>query len=171
MSQHNPPPVPVVLELARLPREQIGAFFLLGVDKTATQDEVEAHWAKRVIWARKKQIKTPLEDINWARDCLSERDKRVLADAGSQNADITAGTLKRLEEEYTETGSIDCQPVDEEKDLSQFSPDVAVPNLEEVRKSIGVPEIPCEFPAVRDLLAQATLQDIDPWKMNLPFEQ
>ncbi len=40
---------PVVLELAPLPREQLGPFIILGIDKDATAEEIEAAWAKRVI--------------------------------------------------------------------------------------------------------------------------
>ena len=56
---------PVVLELAALPREQLGPFLLLGLDKNADAEAIEASWAQRVIWARKNQIRTPLGDINW----------------------------------------------------------------------------------------------------------
>jgi hypothetical protein len=51
---------PVVLELAPLPREQIGPFLILGLDKDAGKDEIEANWARRVIWARKSQVRVPL---------------------------------------------------------------------------------------------------------------
>ena len=44
---------PVVLELASLPREQTGPFLLLGLDKTADKEKMEARWADRVRWARK----------------------------------------------------------------------------------------------------------------------
>jgi len=47
------PPEPVILELASLPREQIGPFLLLGLDKDADKEQIEANWARRVIWARK----------------------------------------------------------------------------------------------------------------------
>src|ERR671933_158280 len=65
-------PEPVVLELASLPREQVGPFLLLGLDKAADKKQMERHWADRVKWARKQQIKVPLEDINWARDVLGD---------------------------------------------------------------------------------------------------
>ena len=47
---------PVLLELAPLPREKIGPFILLGLEKDASPEEIEAHWAQRVIWARKNHI-------------------------------------------------------------------------------------------------------------------
>jgi hypothetical protein len=163
----KPPPVPVKLELAELPREQIGPFLLLGVDKTAPQDEVEANWARRVILARKKQIKTPLEDINWAREAISERDKRVLADSSSLNADTTAGTLRQLTQEYASAGGTGCRPVDVEKDLSGFTPAVDIPDQEQIRQAIQLPDIPCEFPAVRKLLETMAVEPIDPWELGL----
>src|SRR5215469_10419725 len=94
------PEAPVVLELAPLPREQVGPFLLLGVDKLADKEQIEANWAQRVIWARKGQSKVPLEDINWAREHVSDPEKRIRADAASLNADTTTGVLRRLKERY-----------------------------------------------------------------------
>src|SRR3984893_3154737 len=91
---------PVVLELAPLPREQIGPFLLLGLDKLADKDEIEAHWAQRVIWARKNQSKVPLENANRAREPLNDRERRIRAHAASLNVDTTAGVLRRLAERY-----------------------------------------------------------------------
>jgi hypothetical protein len=87
------------IELADLPREQVGPFLLLGLDKSATKEEVDAHWADRLKWARKQLIKVPLEDINWARETLNDVERRVRADAASLNVDTTAGTLRRLAEQ------------------------------------------------------------------------
>ena len=61
---------PLVLKLAPLPRNQIGPFLILGVDKDASKEVIEAAWAQRLIWARKGQFTIPLEDINWARTIL-----------------------------------------------------------------------------------------------------
>ena len=47
-------PEPVVLELAPLPREQIGPFLILGIEKDATLDQVEAGWAARLKQARRQ---------------------------------------------------------------------------------------------------------------------
>src|SRR5438094_899587 len=74
-----PPPLPVMLDLAPLPRTQVGPFLLLGLDKDADKDTLEANWAQRLIWARKNQTKAALEDINWAREILSEYERRVRA--------------------------------------------------------------------------------------------
>src|SRR5882672_1227104 len=84
-TQSHPANVPVLLELAFLPRDQIGPFLLLGVDKTGGKDQIEANWAQRLIWARKNLTTTALEDINWAREVLNDPDKRVRADAASLN--------------------------------------------------------------------------------------
>src|SRR5262249_59716309 len=91
---------PVMLELAPLPREQIGPFLLLGVDKDADSEQIEAHWAQRIIWARKKYIKVALGDINWAREVIRDDDRRVRADGTSLNPDTAARTLDRLAREY-----------------------------------------------------------------------
>src|SRR5579884_2182683 len=95
-----PPTEPVVLELAPLPREQIGPFLILGLDKDADKDQIEANWARRVIWARKNQTRLPLEDINWARETVNDPDKRLRADVTSLNADTSDGTLRRLAQRF-----------------------------------------------------------------------
>lgn len=41
MAEHSEP---VVLELAPLPREQIGPFLLLGLEKDADREQIEASW-------------------------------------------------------------------------------------------------------------------------------
>src|SRR5688572_1680666 len=71
---------PLVLKLAPLPRNQVGPFLILGVDKDAPRDAIEAAWAQRLIWARKGQTPVPLEDINWAREVLNDPDRRLRAD-------------------------------------------------------------------------------------------
>src|SRR5438445_10247687 len=90
-----PPPEPVVLDLAPLPREQIGPFLLLGLDKDADKEQIEANWARRIIWARKNLTRLALEDINWAREVISDTDKRVRADSASFNLDTADGLLRR----------------------------------------------------------------------------
>ncbi len=45
-----PPPLPVLVDLAPLPRSQIGPFLILGIDKGADRDALEANWAQRLIW-------------------------------------------------------------------------------------------------------------------------
>src|SRR5215471_9346892 len=131
---------PIVLELAPIPREQVGPFLLLGVDKSADKDQIEANWAQRIIWARKNQIKTPLEDVNWAREAINDKDKRIRADAASLNLDTTDGALRRLAERYTQPGAVArAEPLDVEKALADYTPPIAVPDAEEVRAAIAVP--------------------------------
>src|SRR5436853_6600295 len=87
---------PVVLDLAALPREQVGPFIMLGLDKSADKDDIEKHWADRVRWARKAIIKTPLEDINWAREVLGDRERRLRADVASLNVDVLEGVIGKV---------------------------------------------------------------------------
>ncbi len=152
---------PVVLQLAALPREQIGPFLLLGLDKTADKALIEASWAQRLIWARKNQITTPLEDINWARESLNDMDKRIAADAGSLNVDTTEGMLRRLRDRYGT--SVGCRPLDVEKSLVDYTPAIPVPNMEEVRRQIPLGEVPLEIPALAKILEQFCRQPLDPW--------
>src|SRR5579862_4026770 len=95
-----PPPLPVVLDLAPLPRLQVGPFLILGVDKNAQREAIEAAWAQRLIWARKNLTKTPLEDINWAREVLNDSERRLRADEASLNVDTTDSVLLRLKEQF-----------------------------------------------------------------------
>ena len=158
----------VVLELAPLPREQIGPFLLLGVDKTADTAAIEEHWADRLKWARRDLIKVPLEDINWAREILSDSDKRLRADAASFNLDTANGILRDLSRQFGKEASTvsRCNPIDVEKNLADYSPTVDIPDLDMTRSTIAIPPIPHELPAAREILEKFVREPLDPW--NLP---
>ncbi len=174
MSKNKPPSaMPVVLDLATLPREQVGPFLLLGVDKTADKEQVEAAWAQRVIWARKGLIKTPLEDVNWAREAMSDFDKRVRADAASLNLDTSDGVLRNLRERFSGLGQGENagRPLDHELDLADFRPAVSVPDLADERRAIPIAEVPRDMPAVKKLLEEWVQESIDPWNLPISPEQ
>jgi hypothetical protein len=158
---------PVVLELAALPREQLGPFLILGVDKSAGEKEIEANWAQRVIWARKNQIRIPLGDINWAREVINDPDRRVRADLTSLNFDTAQGVLQRLREEYgaARVGT-NWQPLDVEKSLDEFVPLAEVPDAAVVRSSIAIPQARTEIPAVLNLLQAFVQEPLDPWSLR-----
>lgn len=166
MNESNPPAaLPVILELASLPRDQVGPFLLLGVDKVADREEVEAAWAKRLIWARKGQARTSLEDINWAREALNEADRRIRADAGSLNLDTSDGVLRRLGLRYGGKSRADAgsRPIDVEPSLTDYVPAIAIPDVDEVRREITVGDVPRELPALEVLLDEFLSERIDPW--------
>ena len=162
---------PVVLELAPLPREQIGPFLILGIEKDATLDQVEAGWAARLKQARRQSGDVGLEEINWAREVLKDPDKRVRADAGSLNVDTTDRILKGLAERFSgpASGSAAWQPRECEKDLRDYTPAVEMPDAEAVRAAIVVPMPARETPFVARLLEEvaANAAHIDPWKNPL----
>jgi hypothetical protein len=161
---------PVVLELASLPREQMGPFLLLGLDKAAEKTAVERHWADRVKWARRNLIKTPLEDINWARDALSDTEKRVKADAASLNVDTSDGVLAQLASRYgLEGGQANrlWQPLDSEKALADYIPPAELPAPAAVRDGLVVTPVPEEVPAATALLDAASREALDPWGVQL----
>jgi hypothetical protein len=161
---------PIVLELAPLPREKIGPFLLLGLDKDAGPEEIEAHWAQRVLWARKHQISVPLADINWAREVLNDPNKRARADTASLNVDTTDQLLRQLEKKYgVDQGRPTWQPLDSERSLD-YTPEVEIPDLEEVRRSVPEPEIPEDLPGVAWCLEQFLKEPTDPWSISLPEE-
>src|SRR5947209_6329598 len=91
---------PVVLDLAALPREKIGPFLILGVDKDAAKDQIEASWARRLIAARKNQLRVSLEDVNWAKEVMSDAERRTKADTTSLNLDLIDGTIRRIARKY-----------------------------------------------------------------------
>ncbi len=161
---------PVVLELAMLPREQMGPFLLLGLDKTADKEALDSHWAERLKWARKGLSKVPLEDINWAREILNDVERRIRGDAASLNIDTTDGILAQLAQRY---GVQDGQAVrtwealDSEKALADYRPPAEVPDANAVRASLVVPEVPEDVPAVPLLLERLVQQPLDPWAIDL----
>lgn len=166
MSKNKPPTaMPVMLDLAILPREQVGPFLILGVAKTADKEQVEAAWAQRVIWARKGLIKTQLEDVNWARDTMNDFEKRVRADAASLNLDTSDGVLENLQERFSGKGQGENagRPLDDELDLTDYSPAVPVPDLAEERRAVPLAEVPRDIPAVKKLLEELVKEPIDPW--------
>ena len=162
---------PIVLDLATLPREQLGPFLLLGLDKSADKDQIEANWAERLKWARKGQVKVPLEDINWAKDVLNERDRRIRADDASFNTDLTDSVLGQLAYRYGVTANRQShrwQALDVEKDLAHYTPPAEVPDKEEIRSALTVPDAPEEMPAVAMLLERLATVPPDPWDFELP---
>ena len=161
-----PPPLPVVLEPAPLPRTQVGPFLILGLDKDADRDAIEAAWAQRLIWARKNLTKCSLEDINWAREMMNNPDERIRADAVSLNIDTTDGILRQLRERFQGKGQQGARPIDIEKNLAGYEPPIDLPDLQEVRSLIPTPEIPREVPAVRLILEEFVRQPIDPWDVS-----
>ena len=158
---------PLVLDLAALPREQIGPFLILGIDKDADNKEMEAHWAQRLIWARAKQVRIPLEDINWAKEMLQDRDRRVLADILSLNPDTLSGEMRQLLHldiygalEPEEPGWTPLEP--QLPELPEMSAD-QLPEMETVRASLAIPDIPLELPAIGRMLDEVAGAPIDPW--------
>jgi hypothetical protein len=163
------PSAPIVLQLAPLPRTQIGPFLILGVDKDANRETIEAAWAEKIKQARRGQIKTPLEDINWAREMLTNKDARIRCDAVSLNIDTTDGMLKKLRERYQgkQQAEIRCKPIDTEKWLADYTPATPIPAAAEIRQLVVLPEIPRDVPAVRVMLENFVQAPLDPWRVEL----
>ena len=159
---------PVLLELAHLPREQMGPFLLLGLDKDASKEDIEAHWAERIKWARKQQWNVTLEEINWARELISDPARRIGADAASLNADTANGLISQLVRRYGggEQGPA-WEPMDEEKPLADYEPAAEVPDAAAVRAAIVLPEVPQELPGAARLLEQLARAPLDPWAVQL----
>lgn len=166
----RPGSAPVVLELASLPREQMGPFLLLGLDKAAPAPTVERHWADRLKWARRNLVKVPLEDINWARETLNDPERRIKYDAGSLNIDSTDQTLHELGRRYGLSGGKvvrQWQALDLEKALEGYTPSVEIPAPAAAAHPIVTVEVPEAMPAARALLEELARQVIDPWAGDL----
>jgi hypothetical protein len=108
---------PIVLDLATLPREQLGPFLLLGLDKSA--DSVLGQLAYRYGIIGNRQGR------GW-------------------------------------------QPLDVEKDVANYTPLADVPDKEEIRSALTVPDVPQEMPAVATLLERLAQVALDPWGYELP---
>jgi hypothetical protein len=153
----------------QLSREQIGPFFLLGLDKDADASQIEAHWAQRVIWARNNEIPTQLGNVNWAREVLNDPGRRVSADVASFNSDTGAGELARMAEKYglKDAGKPAWHVWDREKPLANYIPPTPVPDTGAVRAGITLPEFPPDYPIVAALLRGLAQESLDPWRINL----
>ncbi len=163
---------PVLLELAPLSREKIGPFILLGLEKDAAPEAIEAHWAQRVIWARKNQIAIALTEVNWARETLNDPDKRVRADAASFNTDITSGVLQDLAQRYgVGPAGPGWKPLEVDRLAAESQPAVKIPDPEEIGKTISVPEAPTDLPGVKWVLDQFLAEPIDPWELEIPTDE
>ena len=160
---------PVILDLAPLPREQLGPFLVLGVDKDASPDQIEANWAKRLIWARKRQFRLALEDVNWAREVLSQPDQRLRADILALNLDTIEGTLRRLSKSNgaDETTPPTWEPVDATKAPEDSLPDGDLPDPADLRASVRPPLLPPSLPAAAALLDSFVEPSVDPWDVHL----
>jgi hypothetical protein len=157
-------PEPVVLEIASLTREQLGPFLILGVDKAADAQTIDAHWAERVRWARKGQCHWPLTDINWAREVLQDAERRLQADASGWNPDTTTGLLRQLREAcQKQVARLERVLWDVEKDLSDYRPAGEVPDLEQARAGCPVPQVPQELPVIFYILRRLMTVFPDPW--------
>jgi hypothetical protein len=160
---------PIVLQLAPLPRTQVGPFLILGVDKDANRETIEAAWAEKLKQARRGQIKTSLEDINWAREMLTSKESRIRCDAVSLNVDTTDATLRKLRDRYQGKQQVEirCKPIDTEKWLANYAPPTAAPPVDEIRALVTLPEIPRDVPIVRVMLENFVKEPLDPWQVEL----
>jgi hypothetical protein len=163
---------PVILELAPLPREQTGPFLLLGLPKDADAEAIEANWAKRVIWSRKKQLRIPLEDVNWARETINSPERRIKADILSLNADTMDRALEQLSARFggNKLRGTTWQPIDREKPLAEYSPATDIPDWREIRATISLPDASWEMPAVSKILSEMIHEPLDPWSFTLSPE-
>lgn len=159
---------PVLLELASLPREQIGPYLILGLPKEATRNQIEENWADRIRWVRRNLISIPLGDINWAREMLSTEEKQAQADAASLNTDTASDTLAALLAKYGFASGEIWKPVDVPTPPETNSPAIEIPTPEKILGEIQLRDISHAFPQVPLLLEGMCMKPIDPWALDLP---
>ncbi|HZU38739.1 MAG TPA: hypothetical protein VFA18_22620 [Gemmataceae bacterium] len=162
---------PLLVELAPLPREQMGPFLMLGLDKDASAEAIEAHWRQRLAWAERGLGPATASDLNWARDVLNDPQHRVRADVASLNVDTTARRVRQQARQYgLEGGAPLWQPLDIEEPPAEPTA-VSLPDPDSIGASIVLPAMPPEAPAAAYLLAQWVSAPLDPWAIELTDEQ
>jgi hypothetical protein len=151
-------------------RSQVGPYFILGLDKDASPQQIEAHWARRVVSARKNQIPPSLADVNWAREALSDLARRIHADVSTLNRDTHQAALRAV---GTAWGCLEAQapswtPLPGEEPPIDYLPDWDIPDPSELRRTIVLPSVPQPGPIVLALLQQWLDQPLDVWNISLP---
>jgi hypothetical protein len=161
---------PIVLNLAPLPRDVAGPFMILGLDKCADPEAIEAAWAQRVISARKNQLLYSLEDVNWAREILRDPGKRLSADVAGLNLDIDQLCLREIVKRFSDSDHSRLQPVDLARPpASPYPPPLA--EMEEIRNSITLPALEWEAPFVGKIWEELIQVPVDPWKIGNETEK
>src|SRR5689334_11155046 len=106
---NQPDDEPILGEFPLLPREELGPFLILGVDKDVGPTQIEARAARR------SEVGIPQDDIRWAREVLSDASRRLRADAESLDIDTAERTLRNLAAKFGLTGTgLSWSPVDVE---------------------------------------------------------
>lgn len=146
---------PPVVELAPLPRELRGPFLILGVEKDAGADEIEAGWRRHA----------GVPDADWARQILGEPTRRLRADVESLNIDTLGRVLRELERSHPPAGPT-WEPTDVEAGAEDVTP---LPSVEEVRAApdLTAAAVPRDAPAAAELLRQFVGDLPDPWDERL----
>jgi hypothetical protein len=148
-----------------LPREELGPFILLGLDKDADQAQIEAQASRRRAATGENRARVSAEDIDWSCDLLRDPARRVKADVTSLNTDTAEGTLRGLEESFGLAAPA-WQAWELEKPPAAEFADVEIPDPEALRQAITLPPIPNEIPAVAELLEDFARRPLDPWDLD-----
>ena len=151
--------------LAPLPRRRVGPFLILGIPKDASEETIEAAWARGVLWARQGKTAIPLQDIHWARAVLRDPEQRLEADLGSLNPDTGGEELHRLIRPWNlDAARPGWTPLDPDP------PAVAadVPDPATLRPTVAAPAVPVDLPGVARWLDEFARGPFDPWGVTLP---
>jgi hypothetical protein len=141
---------------------------LLGVPKDADALQIEASWARCVLWARQGKTQVALGDVHWAREVLRDPEQRLAADAASLNTDLASEALRKLTARYHLDGPGPAwTPID--PDPPALKP-TDLPDLETARASVPAPDVPLELPGVARWLEEFARIPLDPWAIDLPAE-
>jgi hypothetical protein len=153
-----------------VPRERIGPFLLLGLDKGADAEQIETQWARSLIAARRGRTRVGLADINWARTILNDPEARARADIASLNAGTIAGDERATTETAGQSmhGTPTWKPMDDEQQPTDFVPTTVVPDPAEIRRGIVLPIVPADVPGAFEVVRRLLIDPVDPWQLDLP---
>jgi hypothetical protein len=59
-------------------------------------------------------------------------------------------------------------PLDVEKDLANYTPPAEIPDQDEIRSALTIPDVPQAMLAVPTLLERLVQSVLDPWGFELP---
>jgi hypothetical protein len=163
-------PQPVVLELAPLPREQMGPYFILGLEKDASHQAIQAQWELRVHHADAYKSGLSTEDFDWAKETLLDPVRRINADLASLNADTTERKVGRLLQEFgwgSTSLAIGWVPLEILPLRDSEGDEGGLSNLDTRREAISLPALEPSFAAIESVLLDETKVPEDPWDWHI----
>ncbi len=98
---------------------------------------------------------------------LLDRERRVSADVVSLNPDTSTGELRQILAKHgpLEPEVPSWSPYEAALPELPEPPSNLMPDCDELRAGLAVPEVPLELPAIDRILEQARSSPLDPWNL------